>query len=116
MKEGISVSANFADNLQLRLVAYRRELHENPELAFEEYETTKRIRRWLEEAGITILDYPLETGLVCEVMGEQDGPIIALRADIDALPIVERSGVEFSSKNEGIMHACGHEAISYGLE
>ena len=103
------MSSNLAENLQSRLVAYRRELHENPELAFEEYETTKRIRRWLEEGGITILDYPLETGLVCEVKGEQDGPIIALRADIDALPIVERSEVEFSSKTEGIMHACGHD-------
>ena len=100
---------NLTEHLQSRLVAYRRELHENPELAFEEYETTKRIRHWLEEAGTTILDYPLETGLVCEVKGEQEGPTIALRADIDALPIVEQSGVEFSSKTEGVMHACGHD-------
>lgn len=103
------MGTNLVENLQSRLVAYRRELHENPELAFEEYETTKRIRHWLEEAGITVLDYSLETGLVCEVKGEQDGPTIALRADIDALPIVEQSGVEFSSKTDGVMHACGHD-------
>ncbi len=97
------------ENLQSKLISDRRELHENPELGFKEYETTKRIRQWLEDAGITILDYPLETGLVAEIKGDQDGPTIALRADIDALPILEQSGVEFSSKNEGFMHACGHD-------
>ncbi|RHW32731.1 amidohydrolase [Lysinibacillus yapensis] len=103
------MSLNLAENLQTKLIAYRRELHENPELGFQEYETTNRIRRWLEEAGITILDFPLETGLVAEVKGEQEGPTIALRADIDALPIEEQSGVEFSSKIKGVMHACGHD-------
>jgi len=108
MKEG-SCTMSTTENLQSKLIEYRRELHEYPELGLKEYETTKRIRRWLEDAGITILDYPLETGLVAEVKGEQDGPTIALRADIDALPILEQSGVEFSSKNEGVMHACGHD-------
>jgi len=103
------MSCRINENNQSKLLAYRRELHENPELAFQEYETTKRIRRWLEEGEITILDYPLETGLVAEVRGEQEGPTIALRADIDALPILEQSGVSFSSKNEGVMHACGHD-------
>lgn len=103
------VNAGLVENLQSKLVACRRELHENPELGFKEYETTKRIRRWLEEAGITILDYRLETGIVAEVKGEYEGPTIALRADIDALPIVEQSGEEFSSKTEGVMHACGHD-------
>src|ERR1700750_1536423 len=95
--------------LQEKLVAYRRELHEHPELSMKEYETTKRIRQWLTEAGITILDYPIEVGVVAEVVGSEPGPTIALRADIDALPIKEQSGVPFSSKNEGIMHACGHD-------
>jgi N-acetylcysteine deacetylase len=92
-----------------KLVAYRRELHEHPELSMKEYETTKRIRGWLEEAGITILDLPLEVGIIAEIKGGQPGPTIALRADIDALPIKEETGLPFSSKNEGVMHACGHD-------
>ena len=95
--------------LQKKLVEYRRELHENPELSMKEFETTKRIRRWLEDAGITILDYPLEVGMVAEIAGGKPGPTIALRADIDALPIKEETGLAFASKNEGIMHACGHD-------
>lgn len=103
------MNKNLVEELQSKLVAYRRELHEYPELGFKEYETTKRIHRWLEEAGITVVDYGLETGLVAEVKGEYEGPTIALRADIDALPIEEQSGVEFSSKTPGRMHACGHD-------
>ncbi len=98
-----------SENLQDKLVAYRRELHENPELSFKEFETTKRIRTWLTEAGIEIKEYPLEVGVVAEIKGELPGPTIALRSDIDALPIFEQSGVPFSSKNEGVMHACGHD-------
>ena len=95
--------------LLTKLISYRRELHENPELSLQEYETTKRIRRWLEEAGITILDFPLEVGVIAEITGGQPGPTIALRADIDALPIEEATGLPFSSKNNGVMHACGHD-------
>ena len=95
--------------LQTKLVEYRRELHENPELSMQEFETTKRIRHWLEDAGITILDYPLEVGVVAEISGGKPGPTIALRADIDALPIKEETGLPFASKNEGVMHACGHD-------
>ncbi|MCQ6277147.1 M20 peptidase aminoacylase family protein [Bacillus sp. V3B] len=92
-----------------RLVSYRRELHEHPELSMKEYETTKRIRRWLEEAGVSVLDFPLEVGVVAEVKGSEPGPTIALRADIDALPIKEETDLPFASKNEGVMHACGHD-------
>lgn len=96
--------------LNKRLINIRRSLHEHPELAFEEYETTKKLRHWLEEEGITVLDIPaLRTGVVCEIKGEQEGPTIALRADIDALPIEEASGEPFSSKVPGKMHACGHD-------
>ncbi|HZG72141.1 MAG TPA: M20 peptidase aminoacylase family protein [Chondromyces sp.] len=96
-------------SLLKKLVAYRRELHEHPELSMQEYETTKRIRRWLKESGITVLDFPLEVGVVAEITGNQPGPTIALRADIDALPIKEETGLPFSSKNDGVMHACGHD-------
>ncbi|KAA9028631.1 amidohydrolase [Niallia endozanthoxylica] len=92
-----------------KLITYRRELHEHPELSMKEYETTKRIRKWLEEAEIPVLDYQLEVGVVAEITGNQPGPIIALRADIDALPIKEETFLPFASKNEGVMHACGHD-------
>lgn len=92
-----------------RFVEIRRELHRYPELSNEEFETTRQIRGWLEEAGIRILDIPLTTGLVAEVGGLQGGPVIALRADIDALPIQEETGLPFASANPGKMHACGHD-------
>jgi len=95
--------------LQELLVNYRRELHQYPELSLHEYDTTKRIKRWLEEQGIVCLDLGIETGVVADIQGEQDGPVIALRSDIDALPIQETSGVEYASLNSGIAHCCGHD-------
>ena len=85
----------------------RRTFHQFPELSDKEYETTKRLKRILESFDITILDVPLETGLVAEIgRGE---PVIAVRTDIDALPINEQVVHEFTSTNEGVMHACGHD-------
>lgn len=91
------------------LIEKRRYLHENPELAFEEFNTTEHIKKWLIEHGITILPLDLETGIVAEVKGSFDGPTIAIRSDIDALPINEKTNVPFKSKFEGKMHACGHD-------
>ncbi|HDW1094792.1 TPA: amidohydrolase [Enterobacter kobei] len=90
-----------------QLIAWRRELHQNPELSGQEVETTARLRRWLSAAGITPLPYDLPTGVVAEI--GTGNKLIALRADIDALPIEERSGVPFSSQQPGVMHACGHD-------
>ncbi|MFU7515339.1 amidohydrolase [Clostridium sp. HCS.1] len=95
--------------LSEKLIKYRRELHENPELSMEEHETTKRIINWLKEENINILNLPLTVGVVAEIEGDYPGPIIALRADIDALPIIEETGLDFASKNYGVMHACGHD-------
>ena len=81
--------------------------HRHPELSYEEVETTKRIRASLEHAGIRILKLPLSTGIVAEV-GEGE-PVVALRADIDALPIEEQTDLPYRSENEGRMHACGHD-------
>lgn len=92
-----------------RLTAIRRELHRYPELSGEEYETTSRIRNWLQEAEIRVLDYPLKTGVIAEVGGLHPGPVIALRADIDALPVQEETGLPFASQTPGKMHACGHD-------
>ncbi|MGF7193472.1 amidohydrolase [Staphylococcus pasteuri] len=90
-------------------VNWRRTFHQFPELSEKEYETTQRLKRILEAHDITILDLPLDTGfgLVAEVgQGEQ---LIAVRTDIDALPINEQVEHEFTSTNEGVMHACGHD-------
>lgn len=92
-----------------KFINIRRRLHQYPELSNEEFETTKSIRAWLEEAEIRILDYPLATGVVAEVGGRKPGPVIALRADIDALPVQEETGLPFASKIPGKMHACGHD-------
>lgn len=93
-----------------QLIDWRRELHSWPELSGREVETTARLRRWLQDAGLRLLDYPLETGVVVEV-GRGD-TLIALRADIDALPIHEATGLTYRSRNSGVMHACGHDVHS----
>jgi metal-dependent amidase/aminoacylase/carboxypeptidase family protein len=85
-----------------QLIAWRRELHQNPELSGQEVETTTRLRQWLTNAGITPQPYDLSTGLVAEI--GSGNKLIALRADIDALPIEERSGVPFSSSVQA--YAC----------
>ena len=82
-------------------------MHRHPELSFEEVETTKRVRAVLEAHAIRILDLPLKTGLVAEI--GSGAPIIALRADIDALPITEATDLPYASTCPGKMHACGHD-------
>ena len=82
--------------------------HRHPELSYEEVETTKRLRQDLQAADIKILDLPLQTGLVAEV-GTGKAPYVALRCDIDGLPIHEASGLSYASEHEGRMHACGHD-------
>lgn len=84
-------------------------LHRHPELSFEEYETTAHIRSFLEHHGVPILPLELKTGLVAEIQGVHPGPVIALRCDIDALPVREESGLPYASEEEGRMHACGHD-------
>ncbi len=96
--------------LQDQLIQFRRALHRFPELAMQEYKTTEKIKNWLSQAGISVLEIPdLTVGVVAEVRGRLPGPTIILRADIDALPVQECSGVEFSSEVPGVMHACGHD-------
>ena len=91
-------------------IEFRRVLHLNPELSTEEYETSKRIQEKLEEFNIPYETGYAGTGVLGIIKGEKEGGIIGIRADIDALPISETSGEEFTSLNEGVMHACGHDA------
>jgi len=91
-----------------QLIEVRRNLHREPELAYEEFKTTEKLREWLTHANIHILDLPLQTGLIAEI-GQGNGPVVAIRCDIDALPIEEQTGLPFASEIPGKMHACGHD-------
>lgn len=95
--------------LEKKLQEAFRWFHAHPELSYQEYETTRKIRQWLEEEGIEILPCPLETGLAAVIRGGKPGPVRALRCDIDALPVREETGLEWGSVYEGKMHACGHD-------
>ncbi|HDR4723773.1 M20 peptidase aminoacylase family protein [Bacillus cereus group sp. Sample62] len=97
------------EQLTEMLISIRRNLHEHPELSYEEFETTKTIKNWLEEKNITIINSSLETGVIAEISGNNSGPIIAIRADIDALPIQEETNLPYASNIPGKMHACGHD-------
>ncbi|MEK4997459.1 amidohydrolase [Paenibacillus sp. FSL H7-0918] len=98
-----------AEALEEELIGIRRHLHRHPELSNEEYGTTEYIISLLERAGVRIVEYGLSTGVIAEIGGKKPGSVIALRADIDALPIQEESGVSFASLYSGKMHACGHD-------
>lgn len=97
------------DALSRYLITTRHHLHQHPELSFHETETTTFLKSELRHHGIRILDLPLSTGFVAQIDGEHPGPLIALRADIDALPVRESNDLPYISRNEGVMHACGHD-------
>lgn len=95
--------------MQERLRELFEWLHRHPEVGLAEHETTRHIRQVLEESGVEVLDSGLPTGLIAVVRGSDGGRTIGLRADIDALPIQEDSGLPYQSENPGCMHACGHD-------
>lgn len=95
--------------LAARVVELRRAIHRRPELGFEEYETAALVERELDALGVEHRRVA-KTGVVARIDGAVPGRAVALRADMDALPIGERSGVAFASEIEGKMHACGHDA------
>lgn len=93
------------------VVAIRRHLHQHPELSFQEFETSAFVQNKLNEYGISFQSGIVETGIVALIRSEQPtSHCIALRADLDALPIKEMNEVPYCSQNEGLMHACGHDA------
>jgi amidohydrolase len=92
------------------LVALRRRLHENPELSWNEVETQALVLEHLDVLGLDDVRPIARTGATAVVRGAGRGPVVAWRADIDALPIPERTGLPFASRREGVMHACGHDA------
>ena len=91
------------------LIQLRREFHRMPELSFKEHRTVARIKDWLAAQGVENVTSVTETGVVALIEGAQPGRTIMYRADIDALPVEEDSGVDYPSEHPGVMHACGHD-------
>lgn len=100
-----SLAAEVAD----QVVAWRRYLHQNPELSFQENKTSQYIYETLSSFGNLEISRPTATSVVARLIGEQPGPVLGIRADIDALPIQEENQVPYASSEAGVMHACGHD-------
>lgn len=101
---------DIASNLAPRLIEIRRHLHGNPELSGQEYKTAAYVAGVLSSCGLHVQELVGKTGVVANMPGaDQDPRLLAIRTDMDALPIQERSGLDFSSQQPGIMHACGHD-------
>ncbi len=92
-----------------RLISIRRYLHQHPELSFQEVNTTSYLRDKLAGLGLVFMPLHMETGVLAELRGDKPGPTVAIRSDIDALPITEQTELPFKSQKPGLMHACGHD-------
>jgi amidohydrolase len=103
------VAAVNGSDVASEAITWRRHLHAHPELAFHEHETARFVRETLVSLGGLEIERPTPTSVVARPRSGQAGPTLALRADIDALPIEEDSGVDFASRTPGVMHACGHD-------
>ena len=104
-----------ADEVFPEVVRLRRRLHRRPELAFEEHETAALVAETLDGLGLEPRTGVAKTGVVAHVEGARPGPVVALRADMDALPIAEANDFAFRSERAGVMHACGHDAHTASL-
>jgi len=96
-------------SIQDSIIKLRQKLHQYPEVGHKEFKTTELLKKELSRLGLTIFDKGLPTGLWAELDTGRKGPTIAIRTDIDALPVLEQTGLKFASRNRGKMHACGHD-------
>jgi len=96
--------------LKEKIIEFRHKLHQYPETAFEEYQTQKLILEILKANGISDVKEAAKTGVIATIKGKENGPVVALRADMDALKIKEETNLSYQSNREGYMHACGHDA------
>ncbi|MBY5951719.1 amidohydrolase [Algoriphagus marincola] len=107
---------SLAQELKEEVISNRRHLHANPELSYQEFETANFVKQKLEEIGIHKIESKATTGWTALIEGKNPTKkVIALRADMDALPIVEANEVSYKSQKEGVMHACGHDAHTASL-
>ncbi|WP_103067998.1 amidohydrolase [Aquimarina sediminis] len=106
-----------AEQIESKVIEWRRDFHQNPELSNREFETAKKIAKHLKSLGLEVTENVAKTGVVGILKGDKEGKTVALRADIDALPVTERADVPFKSlvkttflgKEVGVSHACGHD-------
>ncbi|MEM6700301.1 MAG: amidohydrolase, partial [Bacteroidota bacterium] len=114
--QGTSIDQK-ADEIESKVIEWRRDFHQNPELSNREFETAKKIEAHLRKLGLEVKTGVAHTGVVGILKGGKAGPTVALRADMDALPVKERVDIPFASKvtstylgqEVGVMHACGHD-------
>jgi amidohydrolase len=97
------------NDLEARAIAWRRHLHAHPELSFEEHETAAFVEETLRSFGDLEIARPAGTSVVATLKGDRPGKIVILRADMDALPILEENDLPYASTRPGVMHACGHD-------
>jgi amidohydrolase len=93
-----------------KLVKLRREFHQHPELGYNEFQTSERVAKQLRRVGLRVKTGVARTGVVGVLSGKRKGKTVALRADMDALPITEQTNLPYKSRIDGLMHACGHDA------
>src|ERR671918_512178 len=106
-----------ADRVEKKVIAWRRDLHEHPELGNREFRTSKIVADHLRSLGIEVTEKVAHTGVIGVLRGGKPGKVVALRADMDALPVTEQVDLPFASKvrstylgqDVGVMHACGHD-------
>ena len=97
-----------AERYKDKVIALRREFHQNPELSWQEFKTAKRVEEELKKAGIETIRVA-NTGVIGQIKGKAGNRVVALRADMDALPVQETNKLFYASQNDGVMHACGHD-------
>jgi amidohydrolase len=113
----VTKSANLAKEIEPKVIEWRHHFHQNPELSNREFNTAEKIAEHLKSLGLEVQTGVAKTGVVGILKGDKPGPVIGLRADIDALPVTERAPLEWASKviseyngiETGVMHACGHD-------
>ena len=115
MSELIAEIKKLSEDYFHEVLKIRRHIHAHPELSFKEFNTASFIENKLEAFGISGVERIAETGVTFCLKGKEPGNVIALRADIDALPVLEENKVAYKSKNEGVMHACGHDVHTSSL-
>lgn len=107
--EGMDSLEQAIQNSAKQVVLWRRHLHEHPELAFCEYDTSQFVYDTLQSFSGLLVSRPTKTSVMARLIGKRPGKVVAFRADMDALPIQEENDFPFASKNPGVMHACGHD-------
>lgn len=102
---------DYLDDIKAYVIEKRRYIHQHPELSNQEFATSKLVKEELDKMGIeNEIVSEKNTGVIGIIHGKNPGKTIALRADMDALPVYEKTNLEFASTNDGVMHACGHDA------